>query len=81
MHEADLDRLVGLEVVYSLELDAGAGFLLFSEEPETNTTWRDMQTAARAVPRFLALWDNLDFAVDVDMRMWGKLETAYLILF
>lgn len=55
----------------------------FSLEPEANTTWAMFELATAGVRKFLRRWDNVEFAVDVEMRMdaGGKVGTAYLSLF
>lgn len=76
-------RLVGREEIYSRELDAGAGSLLFSVEPEANMTWGMFATATIGAERFLTRWDTVEFAADVEMRIdaEGKVGTAYLSRF
>ncbi|KAF6240671.1 hypothetical protein HO173_001343 [Letharia columbiana] len=79
-HGVDSYRKVGREVIYSQTLDAGAGVLWLSVEPEANMTWGEFETAVMGAGRFLRRWDNVEFAVDVEMRMeaGGKVGTVYL---
>lgn len=83
IHGVDSWITIGKEVVYSEELAAGAGTLWFSVEPEANMTWGMFATAVIGAVRFVRRWDNVEFAVDVEMRMdaGGKVGTAYLSRF
>lgn len=53
--------IIGQEVVYSEELEVGAGTLWFSVEPEANMTWGMFMTAAVGAARFVSRWNNVEF--------------------
>ncbi|CAF9919355.1 MAG: hypothetical protein ALECFALPRED_001134 [Alectoria fallacina] len=75
-------RIIDHEVIYTRELDAGAGTLWLSMEPEAEMTWGMFETAVTGVVRFVRRWDDVEFAVDVEMMDAGrKAGTAFLSRF
>lgn len=72
--------MIDKEKVYTQDLDAGAGALWLSVEPEANMTWGMFGLAVRGAGRFLRRWDNVEFALDVEDSMVapGKVGTVYL---
>ena len=74
-------KKIGREVIYTQELDAGAGTLWLTVEPEESMTWGIFEIVALGTRRFLRRWDNVEFAVDVEMSMEGKVGTVYLSRF
>ena len=71
------------EFVYTRGLDAGAGTLWLSVEPEAGMTWEMLETAVTGAVRFARLWDDVEFAVDMGWRIDGgaKVGTAFLSRF
>ena len=74
---------IGKEVVYSRELEAGRGTLWLTVEPEADMTWGMFADAVTGARRFLRSWDNVEFAVDVEMRQEAeeKVGTVFLSRF
>lgn len=79
----NLGGVIDHEVVYMRGLDAGAGTLWLSLEPEAGMTWGMFETAVRGAVRFARLWDDVEFAVDMGWRLdaGAKVGTAFLSRF
>ena len=74
---------IGKEIIYSQDLDGGAGTLWLTVEPEADMTWRMFADAVVGAARFSRRWDNVEFAVEVERIVQGgvKVGTVYLSRF
>ena len=74
------NREIGKEIVYSEDLDAGAGTLWLTVEPEAGMIWGMFADAVAGAMKFLRRWDNVEFAVDVEMRVQAGVKVGTVFL-
>ena len=79
-HGVHSEGEIGRKVGFSLRPAEPMAWLNFTLDPEANMTWGMFFSAMMGIDRFLERWDNVEFAVDVGLRMDGGLKVGTMRL-